>query len=104
MSAEHQSTSTTNRHRVEGPKNHYMAYIVSIILTMLSFAAVIYGGLDKSFLLIFLVGLAVVQTIFQLTVWMHMKERGHLLPMIGLSMGALIALTAVIAAEYWMWW
>jgi cytochrome c oxidase subunit 4 len=104
MSSEHQTTSTTKHHRIEGPKNHFMSYIVSIILTMLAFAAVIYGGLDKSFLLVFLVGLAVVQAIFQLMVWMHMKERGHLLPIIGLSMGAIVAITAVAAAEYWMWW
>jgi cytochrome c oxidase subunit 4 len=104
MSSEHHASSPGKPHRVEGPKNHYLAYVVSILLTMLAFAAVIYGGLDKMFLVAFLVVLGIVQAVFQLAVWMHMKERGHAFPIIGLAFGFVIALTAVIAALYWMWW
>ncbi|OXM84918.1 cytochrome C oxidase subunit IV family protein [Paenibacillus rigui] len=100
----HQHTSSGERHRLEGPRNHYLSYIISILLTILAFAAVLYGGLDKSFLIIFLVGLGIVQAVFQLAFWMHMKDRGHLFPIIGLAFGAFIALTAVIMAVYWVWW
>jgi cytochrome c oxidase subunit 4 len=92
------------RHKIEGPMNHYLSYIVSILLTMLSFAIVIYGGLDRSFLIIFLLSLAIVQAIFQVFVWMHGKERGHFFPLLFLSTGAFVALTAAVAAVYWVWW
>lgn len=103
MSNQHQ-TSAGERHRLEGPRNHYLSYIVSILLTMLAFAVVLYGGLDRSFILIFIVSLGIIQILFQLAYWMHMKERGHMIPVIGLAFGAFIALTAVVAAVYWMWW
>jgi cytochrome c oxidase subunit 4 len=92
------------RHKVEGPKKHYLAYIISILLTMLSFAAVIYGGLDKSFLVIFLLSMGVVQALFQVYVWMHGKERGHFIPLVFLFFGAFVAVTAAIMAVYWVWW
>lgn len=99
-----QHSSGNERHRLEGARNHYISYIVSIVLTMLAFAVVLYGGLDRTFIIFFLVGLAVVQVIFQLAYWMHMKDRGHLFPIGGLAFGTLIALTAVAAGVFWMWW
>jgi cytochrome c oxidase subunit 4 len=101
----HSHTSPANkRHKVESPRNHYLSYIVSILLTMLAFAAVMYGGLDRIFLVLFLVGIGIVQAAFQMAYWMHMKERGHLLPIVGILFGALIAGLAAITAVYWMWW
>lgn len=108
MSSNHSLQGHSNqpmkRHKVEGPLNHYLSYIISIILTMLSFAAVIYGGLNHTFLLIFLVSLAIVQTVFQLYIWMHMKEEGHFFPALFLFTGAFVAITAAVSAVYWMWW
>ena len=108
MSAEHSSkhpvASPVKRHKVEGPLNHYLAYIISIILTMLAFAVVIYGGLDRSFLLMFLVTLAIVQAFFQIYVWMHGKERGHTVPLFFLFSGMFVAIMLVLSAVYWMWW
>src|SRR5437879_4461903 len=95
MSAQHHSeqhgSTPVKRHKIEGPTNHYLAYIISIVLTMLSFAVVIYGGLDRSFIIIFLLSMAIVQAIFQLYVWMHAKERGHFFPMLFLSTGGFVA-------------
>lgn len=104
MSSQHHTSSAGERHRLEGPRNHYLSYIISIVLTILAFAAVLYGGLDKSFLIIFLVSLGIAQALFQLAFWMHMKDKGHLFPIIGLLFGAFVALTAVIMAVYWVWW
>jgi cytochrome c oxidase subunit 4 len=104
MSSQQHTSTAGKRHKLEGPKNHFISYIVSILLTMLAFAAVLYGGLDRAFIIMFLVGLGLVQTIFQLAYWMHMKDKGHLLPMVGLAFGAFVAMTAVITAVYWMWW
>lgn len=104
MSSQQHTSSAGNRHKLEGPKNHYLSYIVSIVLTMIAFAAVLYGGLDRAFLLWFLSGLGVVQVLFQLAYWMHMKDRGHLFPIVGLIFGAIVALTAVAAGVFWTWW
>ncbi|CAG7649981.1 cytochrome C oxidase subunit IV family protein [Paenibacillus allorhizosphaerae] len=104
MSSQHHTTVGHERHRQEGPKNHYLSYIISIVLTMLAFAIVLYGGLDRSFIIMFLVGLAIVQIIFQLAYWMHMKDRGHFFPILGLCFGAFVALTAVAMAVFWLWW
>ncbi len=76
MTDNHQPTSPSHRIRHEGPRNHYLSYIVSILLTMLAFAVVLYGGLDPAFIMIFIVTLALVQAVFQLIFWMHMKDRG----------------------------
>ncbi|PZE19765.1 cytochrome C oxidase subunit IV family protein [Paenibacillus xerothermodurans] len=104
MSSQQHTSNAGGRHKLEGPRNHYVSYIISIILTMLAFAAVLYGGLDRSFLILFMVGLAIVQIIFQLAYWMHMKDKGHLMPIVGLLFGGFVALTGVAAAVYWMWW
>lgn len=107
MSAEQQHTSSSGprvRHKVEGPRNHYLTFAGSILLTMLAFAAVLYGGMTKAFLVPFLIVMAVVQVVLQLAYWMHMKDRGHVYAIIGLSFGSIIALTAVAAGVYWIWW
>jgi cytochrome c oxidase subunit 4 len=104
MSSGNHTSTGNERHRLEGPRNHYLSYIISIVLTMLAFAMVLYGGLDRSFIIMFLVGLAIVQIIFQLAYWMHMKDRGHFFPILGLAFGAFVALTAVIMSVYWLWW
>jgi len=105
MSADHQHTSSPKvRHKVEGPKNHYLTFAASILLTMLAFAAVIYGGMSKAFLVPFLIFMAIIQVVMQLAYWMHMKDRGNAFPIIGLAFGAIVALTAVAAGVYWIWW
>lgn len=100
----HEAAAPSKRQQHESPMNHYLSYIMSIILTMLAFAVVIYGGLDRSFILIFIVSLALVQALVQLLFWMHAKERGHFMPLLFLGTGCFVALTAVVTAVYWMWW
>src|SRR5690242_16498412 len=100
MSEHTHEAAPKERHKAESPLNHYLSYIVSIVLTMIAFAAVLYGGLDHKFLLIFLVVMALVQILFQLVYWMHMKERGHVYAAVALGFGFFIALTAVVAGVY----
>lgn len=103
MNGSHGVSSQSRRHKHEGPRNHIISYIISILLTMLAFAAVLYGGFDKTFLYLFLLLLGVVQVIFQLAYWMHMKEKGHMLPIISLIFGVVVMLTAVAAGVLWTW-
>lgn len=101
---QHSAQQEGNQHRHhEGPKNHYLAFALSIVLTLLAFIAVM-ANLGRTFTIIFIVFLAIVQVVFQLAFWMHMKDKGHLYPIIGISFGAFIALTGVAAAVYWIWW
>lgn len=106
MSADRQPSSTVpkSRRKPEGPRNHYLTFIASILFTMLAFAAVVYGGMTRAFLVPFLVGMAIVQVILQLVYWMHMKDRGHVFPVVGIAFGGIVALSAVAAGVYWMWW
>lgn len=100
----HDAAAPSKRQKHESPMNHYLSYIMSILLTMLAFAVVLYGGLDRSFILVFIVSLALVQALIQLLFWMHAKERGHFMPLLFLAAGFFVALSAVVAAVYWMWW
>jgi len=91
-------------HKVEGPYKHYLAYIVSIVLTMIAFALVIYGGLDSEFLLTFLVVLAICQALFQIYVWMHGREKGHTVPLFFLFSGVFATVMLTLTAVFWMVW
>lgn len=104
MAANHSTPEQGNRKRHhEGPRNHYLSFALSIVLTILAFAAV-NADLSRSFTLMFIVVLALVQVLFQLAFWMHMKDKGHFYAKVGIAFGAFIAFTGVISAVYWMWW
>ncbi|MBP1992441.1 cytochrome C oxidase subunit IV family protein [Paenibacillus eucommiae] len=100
----HEAAAPNKRIKHESPRNHYMSYIISILLTMLAFAVVLYGGLDRSFIMVFIVSLGFVQATIQLLFWMHAKERGHFLPLLFMVGGLIVAITGVIAALYLTWW
>ncbi|THF77993.1 cytochrome C oxidase subunit IV family protein [Cohnella fermenti] len=106
MSSNHHSShdETTTRHRVEGPKKHIVTFVLSLVLTLIAFAAVASGEINTAFTYIILVGMAVVQVFVQLSFWMHMKDKGHLFPTIGIIFGIIVVFTMVIMAEYWVWW
>ncbi|ANY65508.1 cytochrome C oxidase subunit IV [Paenibacillus sp. BIHB 4019] len=92
------------RHNSEGPKKHIIAFIFSILLTLVAFAAVAAGEINKSFIYIIIMGCALLQVFVQMAFWMHMKDRGHVFATVGILMGVFIAFTAFIMAEYWVWW
>lgn len=106
MAANHHSASehTSKRPHVhEGPKNHFLAFALSIALTILAFV-VVNAQIGKTFTILFILLLAIIQALFQLLVWMHMKDRGHGYAITGIAFGFVIALTGVAAVVYWIWW
>ena len=104
MEGNHQSVSDQNRRHVhEGPKNHYLSFLLSVLLTVLAFI-VVNANMGETFTVMFIVLLAVIQVLFQLAFWMHLKDRGHLFPIIGISLGAIVMITAVAAVVFWLWW
>lgn len=105
MESNHSITSDeARRHKVEGPQKHIVAYILSLALTIIAFAAVAAGDINATFTYILLVVMAVIQVFVQLAFWMHMKDRGHLFPIICMIAGAVVVFLMVIMAVYWMWW
>ncbi|WP_127587517.1 cytochrome C oxidase subunit IV family protein [Paenibacillus koleovorans] len=104
MASNHSSSEQSNhRHYHEGPKNHYLSFALSIVLTILAFV-VVYAEIGRTFTLLFIVMLALIQASFQLLFWMHMKDRGHLYAAVGIIFGFVIALTGVAAVVFWIWW
>jgi|HigsolmetaAR203D_1030402.scaffolds.fasta_scaffold00015_98 cytochrome c oxidase subunit 4 len=89
--------------RHEGPRNHLIAFAISIILTILAFAAVSIPGLSKGFVFTLLVLMAILQVLVQLAFWMHLKDRGHFWAILTMIFGALVVVYAVASAELWTW-
>ncbi|SDS38948.1 cytochrome c oxidase subunit 4 [Paenibacillaceae bacterium GAS479] len=106
MAANHSSHSEqpAKRHKHEGPRKHVIAYIFSLLLTLIAFATVIGGEINTSFIYILLLVMAALQVVIQMGFWMHMKDRGHLFPIVGIMTGVFVVFTIVIMAEYWTWW
>jgi cytochrome c oxidase subunit 4 len=110
---EHHGSETTNvrkKRRHEGPKNHLLAFALSILLTGFAFLAVAYSLVSEEthvepwFVLVFIISLAIFQAVVQLGYWMHMKDKGHGWPIFGLAFGFFVALTCAAAGLLWSWW
>jgi len=103
------SAGVKRTHRHEGPKNHLLAFALSIVLTALAFLAVAYGiaegvHMERWFILTFIVLLAFIQAAVQLIYWMHLKDKGHGFPRLFIAIGVGIAWLAIAAAVFWTWW
>lgn len=90
--------------RPEGPQKHIVAFILSIVLTAIAFAAVAAGGVNPTFTIILLLFMAVLQVIIQMGFWMHLKDKGNLMPIIFMIGGFFVAGLAVLPALFWVWW
>ncbi|GMK40949.1 hypothetical protein PCCS19_40050 [Paenibacillus sp. CCS19] len=101
----HSATEETKkRHKHEGPQKHIVAYIMSLLLTLIAFAAVMAGEVNASFIIFILLMMAGLQVFVQMGFWMHMKDKGHGYAIIAILGGIFIAGTMIIMAEYWAWW
>ncbi|WP_166242774.1 cytochrome C oxidase subunit IV family protein [Paenibacillus turpanensis] len=99
-----QAGQSGRKHRHEGPRNHILSFVLSIVLTALAFLAAANTEFSKGFIYLFIMILAIVQVVIQLYFWMHMKDRGHQFPQLFLWAGAFVALTVVAAGVFWLWW
>jgi len=105
--SENQSASaqaqTPQRHRVEGPQKHVITFILSLVLTIIAFATVS-SGVSAGFTYAILVLMAIVQVFVQLAFWMHLKDKGHLFPIIAICAGVVFVIAMAVMALYWVWW
>lgn len=108
----HNGSTSNDRRKVrhEGPRNHLLAFALSILLTGVAFLAVAYSLVGEEthvepwFVQIFIITLAIFQAVIQLGFWMHMKDKGHSFPILGIAFGFFVALTCAAAGLLWSWW
>lgn len=103
--SENQSASTQapKRHRVEGPQKHIIAFILSLALTIIAFAAVS-SGISTTFTYVVLILMAIIQVLIQLSFWMHLKDKGHFFPIVSICAGVVLVIAMMVMALYWVWW
>jgi len=107
---ESSNTTVRRKARHEGPKNHLLAFALSILLTGFAFLAVAYSLVGEEthvehwWVYVFIIALAIFQSVVQLAFWMHMKDKGHGWPIFGIAFGFFVALTAAAAGLLWSWW
>lgn len=104
--ANNTTDSTPQRKRVgqdEGAKYHLLSFVISILLTLFAFFAVASEEIPTAFAVPFILFLAVIQVVFQLYYWMHLKDKGHQFPALFLASGSLIAIITVLTFLIWVW-
>lgn len=78
-------------------KEVYISFALMIIFTILAFYAIGSETIDTTFAVYFILILAVLQFVFQLFVFMHLKERGSGYPVFFMSAGVFVAILTVAA-------
>ncbi|PGL69769.1 cytochrome c oxidase subunit IVB [Bacillus sp. AFS055030] len=92
------------RKHAEEMKHQLISFALMIILTLASFAAVIYREhMDPYFTVPFILVLAVVQLVFQLYYFMHMKNKGHSVPAFFLYSGVTVAAITLLTFLTLIW-
>ncbi|MBO8171354.1 MAG: cytochrome C oxidase subunit IV family protein [Bacillaceae bacterium] len=91
-------------HHNEGPKPHLWAFFLSIVFTILAFAAVASEAVSTAFTIPFIIFLAVVQAAFQLFIWMHMNQKDHEFPLTFMMSGVFAAVVTVAGIILMIWW
>lgn len=84
-------------------RQQLVVFLLMIFLTIIAFLTV-YFEFSATFVAPFILLLAGVQVAFQLTYFMHLKERDYGVIWLFLSTGAFIAFVTVLAFVTIIWW
>jgi cytochrome c oxidase subunit IV len=87
----------------EEMKQQVVSFAMMIFLTLIAFAVVAMKA-SAWFIVPFIILLAIVQVVFQLYYFMHMKHKGHEAPSMFLYSGLLVGLITVLAFTTIIWW
>lgn len=100
-------TSIKERHEKERQKrelrNNLILFVMMLVLTILAFAAVIWGGASAKFVALFILILAVIQAAFQMYYFMHLKEKEHGFPASFIASGVVVAVLTVATLMTLIW-
>ncbi|MGG0176132.1 cytochrome c oxidase subunit IVB [Gottfriedia acidiceleris] len=92
------------RKHAEEMKQQLISFALMIVLTLASFAAVLYKDkMDPYFTVPFILLLAVVQLVFQLYYFMHMKNKGHSTQAFFLYSGLTVAVITLLTFLTLIW-
>jgi len=86
-------------------RQHVWSFILASSLTVFAFIAV--GGqlIQHSLsLILFLVMLAIIQIVFHMFVFMHLKDRGHVFPIMFILAAFFITIMVIGGINLWLWW
>lgn len=99
--------SLQERQRKEKQKREMSHYLVSfgmmMALTILAFVAVGSGSISSKFAPLFIIVLAVIQAVFQLYYFMHLKDKGHSFAVGFMASGAVVAILTVATLMTLIW-
>ena len=94
--------------RIKDSKNlnqQVVAFVMMIFLTIIAFLVVANPGIFAHGFIVFLIMfLAIIQVIFQLYMFMHLKDEGHYFPAIFIYSGIFGAAMIVAGLIYLIWW
>lgn len=76
-------------------KHQVIAFVFMIFLTIIAFVTIGTGIAPSSFAIPFILILAVIQLILQLTYFMHLKDKGHTWPSTFISSGLVISIPCI---------
>ncbi len=89
----------------EEMNQQFIVFALTILLTILAFAAVVFTDtISMWFVAPFIFVLAIIQVIFQLFYFMHMKHKGHAAPILFIFSGVLVAAVSILALMTVVWW
>lgn len=112
MSSNHSHTTLSKvelelrkKRNQEEMRHQVISFTLMIFLTLVAFLAVLFKSqIDAVFTAPFIILLAVIQVVFQLYYFMHMKHEGHGAPSVFLYSGLLVGLVTILAFMTIMWW
>lgn len=84
-------------------KAQIISFVLSLVLTGIAFLAVASESISHWFTVPFILILAVVQVLFQLYYFMHMKDKGHEGPALFMYSGILFAAIIIAALMTVVW-
>jgi cytochrome c oxidase subunit 4 len=93
--------------RVQLPemRKQLWVYILSISLTLLAFWAVTSRFIEHPIsITLFLLMLAILQIMFQLFYFMHLKERSHFFAIMIMFFAISVTIFLVAGINLWLWW
>lgn len=85
-------------------KKQLISFALMIVFTIISFAAVATGAIQRMFIIPLLLIMAVIQVAFQFYYFMHLKEKGHEMPTTLIYGGVWAALLTLGGLGVISWW
>jgi cytochrome c oxidase subunit 4 len=85
-------------------KKQLISFALMIIFTMIAFAVVATGSIEKMYAIPIIVIMAVVQVAFQFYYFMHMKDEGHEMPATMIYGGVWCVLLVLAGLGLITWW